>query len=110
MKNYMSLLSIEQPDEIMSRWLLDWYKHHWMVLKFFRENGGKLLYFDIDNDNIETLIEFLRPDFRLDERKYRHEYKTDVNWVIRLKRHPRSMLGQVWPNLKKTLRGKTNRS
>ena len=73
LRDFMFLTQIESEDRMLAQWLRSWYEHHADVLRFFEEQGGKLLWFDIDRHGPDRLAAFLQEDFKLDTGLYTHE-------------------------------------
>jgi hypothetical protein len=60
--------------------LVDYWKHQYEFsikdIELYFKNTGKLLIFDIENDDIENVNEFLRPYYECDKNLWSHEHKT----------------------------------
>jgi hypothetical protein len=81
---YQNALDLANMDAVTRHWRLDWYEHHYGVLKYFDARPGQLLNFDIDVDGPHKLIEFLGKDFELDPNAYGHENRSNpaVLWSM----------------------------
>ena len=60
--------------------MIDWFEkdrneHHSEVISYFK-NNDKFLQYDIEKDSIETFVNFLKPDFFLNEKHWGHVGKT----------------------------------
>lgn len=63
-------------DEEMLKWFeQDRNEHHEEVLSFFK-NKNRFLQYNIDSDEITKLIEFVKPDFFLEEKHWGHHGQT----------------------------------
>ena len=54
---------IDTNEEMETVWREQWDNHIAEVQKFFGENGGRLLVYNIEQDDPQALVEFLKPDF-----------------------------------------------
>jgi hypothetical protein len=52
--------------QTLSLWSLEWDHHHKKVENFFKGKKN-FIKFDLNNDPIESLIEFVQPDFKLNK-------------------------------------------
>ena len=59
--------------QTLSLWSLEWDHHHEKVENFFKGKKN-FLKFDLNNDPIQNLIEFVEPDFKLNK-----DYWTQIN-------------------------------
>ena len=61
--------------------LVDYWKHQYEFfikdIELYFKNTGKLLIFDIENDSIENLNEFLQPYYKFDKKLWSHEHKSE---------------------------------
>lgn len=65
-----------EHHQLDEQYMLDWFAcdremHESLVRKFFR-GSDKFLDYDLDKDHISKLIDFVRPDFFLDEKHWGH--------------------------------------
>lgn len=72
---FMSIYD-ETEDQIIQRWAEDYDSHHAQVREFFRPYPGKLLEFQIETDDVSKVIEFVKPDFKLNPEKWGHYHKS----------------------------------
>lgn len=61
--------------ELTKKWVRQWFNHHKNVIDYFKDKPGKLLVFDIENDNIVKLVDFF-PELKLDVNKWKHKGKS----------------------------------
>jgi hypothetical protein len=61
---------ISTTEALLRFWAEDWHRHVNDVRAFFADKPGQLLVFDIEKDDPNRLVEFLRADFDLDARHY----------------------------------------
>lgn len=64
-------------EETVHKWKKDWYEHHINLINFF-ENNDKFLVYDIEQDKIEKIINFLKNDYSL-QGKYWKIYNLTKN-------------------------------
>ena len=79
--NYLKIISNKlkkTEEEVVLHWSNEWDIHINNVKLFFTKKPGKLLIFDIENDDIQKLINFFRNDFNLDEQHYIHKGKSII--------------------------------
>ena len=62
-------------EKLNNKWRNDYTKHYNNVISYFKNTPMKLLIFNIENDNIKKMNEFL-PKLRLNAKLYTHEGKT----------------------------------
>jgi hypothetical protein len=65
-------------DELVRCWEEEWDKHHKDVLEYFSDKEEKLLYFNIEEDSIDKLINFF-PELELDATYWQKRNKTVSN-------------------------------
>ena len=68
----------KSEEEVVSDWSYEWDRHHKDVIDFFKSKPGRLVIFDIENDDISKLIKFFSPLGKLHRRFYVHKGKTQV--------------------------------
>lgn len=73
LNRFISILDTDR-DGVIKYWEKLWYKHHAEVTSYF-DGKENLLLFDIDNDNPEKIVNFMRPHV-LDGKHYLHTHKT----------------------------------
>ena len=79
--NYLKIISNKlkkTEEEVVLHWSNEWDIHINNVKLFFTKKPGKLLIFDIENDDIQKLINFFRNDFNLDDQHYIHKGKSII--------------------------------
>ena len=57
-------------DEIISIWKQIYFTHIKEVKNYFKNRNSDLLIFDIEKDNVDKIIDFLKPYYKLDKEKY----------------------------------------
>lgn len=65
----------ESKDELIKCWEEEWDNHHEKVLEYFSDKEERLLYFNIEKDKIEKLINFF-PELELDIQHWKKRNKT----------------------------------
>ncbi|MEM9210830.1 MAG: sulfotransferase [Pseudomonadota bacterium] len=76
MNRYMKALRLPDEAAIMAYWSEQWDIHHRDVPEFFKDKPGRLIVFDIKNDDPKRLVDFLAPDFETDAHNFLHEGET----------------------------------
>lgn len=72
-KLYYMILDTDDDSVIFDHWRMQKTKHEERVRKFFSERPeAKFLEFDIDKTDIKQLIEFVSPEYKLDETHWLH--------------------------------------
>ena len=76
----ISVLGVDSEEEVISRWIRDWYHHHHSVVEFFsHQKTARFLIFDIDRASANELVDFLSPEFPgLNPRKFGNYDRTRV--------------------------------
>lgn len=64
--------------QTLSLWSLEWDHHHKNVEKFFKRKGN-FIKFHLNDDPIEKLIEFVKPDFQLNKNHWKVANKSGYN-------------------------------
>ena len=75
-ERYRKGLNLENEEAVINHWINDWDTHHREVPKFFADKPGRLLVYDIKNDNPEKIVSFLNPDFNTKVEHFGHEGDT----------------------------------
>jgi len=72
---YIMWTDCETKEEALERWRIDYRSHHSNVERFFKGKSN-FLRFDIEEDNVQKLIDFLSPEYKLDPSNWRTHNKT----------------------------------
>jgi hypothetical protein len=68
--NYiMSRLNINL-NQLSEKWRLDWENHHKEVIEYFKGRENDLLIFNIEKDDAQKIVDFLKKFYDLDKNKY----------------------------------------
>lgn len=75
---FMSVMNTDSEDDVLSYWRNDWDSHHEKVLSFFdKSNYSRFLVYDIDKNNADDLVNFLKDSFpHINSRHYAHFNKS----------------------------------
>lgn len=73
---YLYHYGVKKKEDVVLKWRLDFYQHHYNVLKFFEDKPGSLLVYDIDRDNPEKICSFMKDQCELDSSLFSHDNKT----------------------------------
>jgi hypothetical protein len=65
----MSRLNINL-EQLLDKWCLEWDNHHKDVLEHFEGREDDLLIFDIENDDPQKIVDFLKKFYDLDKNKF----------------------------------------
>lgn len=76
LERYKHHYATDKKEDVVYKWKLDYYKHHYMVLDFFKDKRSLLLDFDIDRDGGHEIKKFLCDWWDLDPSLYGHDNKT----------------------------------
>jgi hypothetical protein len=72
---FKEAFGLASDEALTEAWKEDWARHHARALDYFRSSGGRLVRFDIEQDDPALLVEAM-PEFELDLAKYVHRGKT----------------------------------
>ncbi len=75
-KNWMAAAGIDQ-DGLIRTWRQEFRDHHARVRAYFADRPGRCLEFDTGHDDVARLIDFARPDFTLNPKRWRRVRVTD---------------------------------
>lgn len=76
---YQRHYNLENTEQVIYRWRLDWFEHHANVLKFFEDkNKANFLIYDIENDDDLKIINFLRQACQIKDDEFPHKGKTKI--------------------------------
>jgi hypothetical protein len=92
-QRYQKVYDLENIDAVMRHWRLTWYQQHYRVLKYFESCPERILYFDIEVDGAQKLVQFLDKDFKLEPNLYFHENRSlapKVVWSMSMRMTNRS--------------------
>ena len=70
MKRCMTYMEMKKTDEIKEYWRNMKTKREKLIIKYF-EDFDRFMVFDIDNDDITSLIDFLTPHFKLKKSEWK---------------------------------------
>ncbi|MFY0617584.1 hypothetical protein [Shimia sp.] len=65
-------------SDVISSWADDFDRHLEKVQAFFEAERDRLLIYNIERDNIKSVIDFVEPEFKLDSRHWLQVRKTDA--------------------------------
>ncbi|MEP1352892.1 MAG: glycosyltransferase 61 family protein [Tateyamaria sp.] len=77
MKRYGKALGLSSDEETLDYWSTQWDQHLEAVQSFFADKPGRMLIYDIKQDDPESICDFLAPDFITDPSHFRHEGETE---------------------------------
>jgi hypothetical protein len=69
-------LGIGTIEELLRHWAIDWHSHHRAVREFFADKPGRLLVFDIENDDPQMIARFIAADYAIDPSHYARRHAT----------------------------------
>jgi len=71
-----ALCSVESmnEDELVEKWIKDWYEHHVDVLFYFKDRPNDLLVYDIEKDSSSKIMAFFDSDL-----KFKHSNMSHLN-------------------------------
>jgi len=76
MERYRKVLNFETYDEVKHYWKMEWFSHHYNILKFFNDKNNFLCY-HINDDKPSKLLNFLHSNFpELNYSNFPHMNKT----------------------------------
>ena len=81
-KELCHLLKLNK-ENLNDKWKHDYYSHNENVKDFFENKPGQLLVYDIEEDHIDKVVEFL-PEYELDIKYYEHLGKSTIIGFERL--------------------------
>jgi hypothetical protein len=80
-KRYQSVFNLKSLDDVIQHWRLAWYEQHHRILKYFEQFPRQMLYFDIELDGPQQIVQFLNNEFKLDPSLYGHENRAVAHQV-----------------------------
>ena len=76
LERHKAVRGFRTTEEALLRWTVDWNTHLKDVKAFFADKPSQLLVFDIERDDADKIVEFLKPDFVLDGSHYARSNET----------------------------------
>lgn len=76
LKWYKHHYALNSSEEVERKWRIDFFKHHYKVLKFFNDKPDSLVVFDIEKDDPEKLCKFFHGVYDLDPDLYGHHNRS----------------------------------
>ena len=77
-RDYMKHYGTRDPISVLQRWKDDWVSHVDAVRSYFADRPGKLIEFDLDQDDAEVLAQRFEDILTLNPKKWGHRGKTRV--------------------------------
>ncbi len=77
-RDYMKHYGTRDPIAVLQRWKDDWVSHIDAVRGYFADRPGKLIEFDLDTDDAETLAHRFEDILTLNPKKWGHRGRTRV--------------------------------
>lgn len=69
-------------EEVLDHWSRHYDVHTTEVAEFFGGDSDRCLWFDIDRDGVDKALDFFRPHYALDEKRWKKVHETDWQGIV----------------------------